>query len=177
MEKIDHSSIGKIMTHRNKSGYHPRNIKITLRRVILFAMLAIVLLTAIGAWAIHTVTRSLETIYTAYFQSLLDADIKALTLWMEDEKDHVEFWAAEPNLRDHVQDSIHLTEHSVHVLEKHDREDEELGQQTGFRIKEEIRAQPGLHDIHLLNTTQSRPAELERHVCVILLSAVECCAT
>jgi tRNA A-37 threonylcarbamoyl transferase component Bud32 len=102
MQKIDHSSMRKIMTYQHKSGYHPRDIKTSLRRIIIFSMIAAVLLAAIGFWTHHAIKLSLEESYTTYLQTLLDADITALTIWMENEKRHVRSWADEPNLREHV---------------------------------------------------------------------------
>ena len=103
MGKVDHSSMRNVKKYWTKSGDHSRDIKISLHRIIFFSIIAVVFLTAIGMWTKHAVTRSLESIYTTYFQSLLDADITALTLWIENEKDHAKFWAAEPNLREQVQ--------------------------------------------------------------------------
>ncbi len=118
MERIDHSSMHKINTYWNKSGYHPRKIKISLRRIIIFSMIAVVLFAAIGFWTNHAIKLSLEESYTTYLQTLLDADITALTIWMENEKRHVRSWADEPNLREQVRVLIEMGRNAPLAPEK-----------------------------------------------------------
>ncbi len=103
MGKTDHSSIRKAKTHRTISGYPSKDIKISLQRVCFFTIIAIVFLTVIGFWTHNAIKLSLKEIYTDYFQTLLDADITALTIWMENEKSHARYWADEPNLRENIQ--------------------------------------------------------------------------
>ncbi len=103
MGKTDHSSIRKAKTHRTISGYPSKDIKISLQRVSFYTIIAIVFLTVIGFWAHSTIKLSLKEIYTDYLQTLLDADITALTIWMENEKSHARYWADEPNLRENIQ--------------------------------------------------------------------------
>ena len=98
----------KIKKYRDKSGYHPRDKKISLRRIIVFSLIAVVFLAVIGFWTHHAVKISLEKIYTSYLQTLLDADITALTIWMENEKGYVRSWADAPNLREHIQSLVEM---------------------------------------------------------------------
>ena len=118
MERFDHSSMPKITAYRQKSGFHPGDKKKSLRRIILFAMIAVALLAVIGFWTHQAVKRSLEVIYTTYLQTLLDADITALTIWMENEKGHVRFWADAPNLREQVQILVEMGRNAPLAPEK-----------------------------------------------------------
>ena len=118
MEKFDHSAMPKIMNYRHKSGHYPRDIKTSLRRIIFFSMIAVVLLAVVGFWTHKAVKRSLEVIYTTYLQTLLDADITALTIWMDNEKGHVRFWADEPNLREHARVLVEMGRNAPLAPEK-----------------------------------------------------------
>ena len=118
MEKVDNSSVRKLKTYRTKSGNHPRDIKISLRRIIVFSMIAVVFLAVIGFWTHHAVKTSLGEIYSTYLKTLLDADITALTIWMENEKGYVRSWADAPNLREYIQSLVDIGRNAPSTPEK-----------------------------------------------------------
>ncbi len=103
MGKDDHSSLNKIKPFWNKPGQHPRDLKTSVRRIIIFSVIAVVVLAAIGFWTNNAVQLSLEEIYATHLKELVVAHITALTLWMENEKVHVRAWAEVPDLHEHIQ--------------------------------------------------------------------------
>jgi hypothetical protein len=118
MKKINHFSGPTLKKFRNKSGHDPRDIKISLGRIIVFSLIAVVFLAGIGFWTHHAVKISLEKIYTNYLQTLLDADITALTIWMENEKGYVRSWADAPNLREHIHLMVEMDRNAPLAAEK-----------------------------------------------------------
>ena len=103
MGKDDHSSLNKIKPFWNKPGQHPRDLKTSVRRIIIFSVIAVVVLAAIGFWTNNAVQLSLEEIYATHLKELVVAHITALTLWMENEKVHARAWAEVPDLHKHIQ--------------------------------------------------------------------------
>ena len=119
MAKVDQfAAMHKIKPSGPKPGHPARDIKTSLFRVILFAVIAVVILAVIGFWTNHAVQLSLEEIYATHLQQLVNAHITALTLWMENEKDHVRSWADEPNLGEHVRALIKTASNASSAPEK-----------------------------------------------------------
>ncbi|UCF92167.1 MAG: protein kinase, partial [Desulfobacterales bacterium] len=83
-------------------------IRISLNRMVLFALIAIALLVGLGFWTNHAVSESLFEIYQSYLQTILDADVTALRIWVEDEKEFVKLWADEPQLRASVRGLLQI---------------------------------------------------------------------
>ena len=118
MEKVAHSLMHKIKTYGNKDDRHPRDKKTSLRRIIIFAVIAVVFLTALGLWTNNAVRLSVEEIYSTHLQELVDAHITALTLWMENQKSHIRSWADLPHLREHIQALVKMGRHAPSAPEK-----------------------------------------------------------
>ena len=85
-----------------------KHIRISLRRVLLFTLVATLLLGGIGFWTYHAVRESVTDIYTAHLKTLLDADITALSIWMNNELFDVRSWAEEPDLRRRVNTLVEI---------------------------------------------------------------------
>jgi len=68
-------------------------------RVNAIALVVAVSLIALGAWAYSGIEQSLRDMRTAGLTAVLDAEVQALGLWIEDRKDEVRHWAADPRIR------------------------------------------------------------------------------
>jgi tRNA A-37 threonylcarbamoyl transferase component Bud32 len=68
-------------------------------RLNTIALVTAAALTVLGAWAYTGVAGSLREIRAAGLQTVLDAEINALHLWVENRKAHVENWANDARVR------------------------------------------------------------------------------
>lgn len=68
-------------------------------RVNAIALVAAFSLIALGTWAYSGIERSLRDLRAAGLTAVLDAEVQALGLWIEDRKDEVRHWAADPRIR------------------------------------------------------------------------------
>lgn len=73
-------------------------------RVNAFALVIAIALIGLGAWAYNGMQHSLRDLRAAGLVAVLDAEAQALTLWIEDHKDEVRHWAADPRIRSAVID-------------------------------------------------------------------------
>ena len=82
------------------------------RRQVIRAGLAAVgilaLLAVLGLWTHHAVRESLNTIVSQTLQALLDADVAAIEVWVEAEKERAETWAQHPVLQQRVKKLLAL---------------------------------------------------------------------
>jgi hypothetical protein len=83
-----------------------KNIAIPIRRILFFSLIAVVLLAVIGFWTNHAIEESLQQVYASHLQTVLDADVTALKIWIKNEKDLVRSWASETQLRKEVQELV-----------------------------------------------------------------------
>jgi serine/threonine-protein kinase len=67
-------------------------------RVNAVVLVITVSLIALGAWAYSGIERSLRDMRTAGLTAVLDAEVQALSLWIEDRKDEARHWAADPRI-------------------------------------------------------------------------------
>jgi eukaryotic-like serine/threonine-protein kinase len=77
-------------------------LSIPLRRFALFTFGAFAVLTLLGAWIHHSVEKSLKSAYASNLQTILEADINALSIWIDNEKQTVSAWAQDSDLREYV---------------------------------------------------------------------------
>lgn len=56
-------------------------------------------LIGLGAWAYTGIQHSLRDLRGVGLSAVLNAEVQALTLWIEDRKDEVRHWAADPHIR------------------------------------------------------------------------------
>lgn len=68
-------------------------------RVNAIALVVAVSLILLGAWAYTGIQQSLRDMRAAGLTAVLDAEVQALSLWIEDRKDEVRHWAADPRIR------------------------------------------------------------------------------
>jgi serine/threonine-protein kinase len=71
-------------------------------RLNAIALVTVVVLIVLGAWVHYGVKNSLQDIRGTGMQTVLDAEINALQLWIGNRKAHVEQWAKNPRVRRHV---------------------------------------------------------------------------
>lgn len=68
-------------------------------RVNAIALIVAIVLILLGAWAYSGIQQSLRDLRTAGLTAVLDAEVQALSLWIEDRKDEVRHWASDPRIR------------------------------------------------------------------------------
>jgi eukaryotic-like serine/threonine-protein kinase len=68
-------------------------------RVNAIALVVAIGLILLGAWAYSGIQQSLRDLRAAGLTAVLDAEVQALSLWIEDRKGDVRHWAAEPRIR------------------------------------------------------------------------------
>ncbi len=73
-----------------------------LRQMWSFVAALIVILLVVGIWTLMAVRESVIDIYTGKLQVILNADIAALTNWIDNEKDDVEILAKQPGLNEEI---------------------------------------------------------------------------
>ncbi|WP_339909011.1 serine/threonine protein kinase [Symmachiella dynata] len=100
------------------------------RNMILFALG--ILLSGVGIWMYWGMEESLRKILATKLESLLDADIAALEIWMEDKKSSAEVWAQQRNVLAATKELVALAQ-----LESTTREDL-LNSPALARIREEL---------------------------------------
>jgi eukaryotic-like serine/threonine-protein kinase len=71
-------------------------------RLNIITLTTIVALVVLGVWAQASVKQSLREIRATGLQTVLDAELKALQLWIDDRKGDTTRWAADPRVRDLV---------------------------------------------------------------------------
>jgi hypothetical protein len=69
-------------------------------RAWLYPLLATLVVAAIGAWAYHALEDSLQTHVREELQTILDADVEALKIWMDFHLGTAKRLAADPQIRD-----------------------------------------------------------------------------
>jgi len=83
-----------------------KNVAIPLHRILFLTLIAVVLLAVVGFWTSHAIEKSLQHVYASYLETILDADVTALKIWIKNEQDLVTSWANEFRLRKHVQELV-----------------------------------------------------------------------
>ncbi len=73
-------------------------------RVNAAALVFAIGLIALGFWAYSGIEQSLRGMRSAGLSAVLDAEVQALTLWIEDRKSEVRHWAAQPRIRAAITD-------------------------------------------------------------------------
>lgn len=68
-------------------------------RINAIALVAALGLIGLGYWAYSGIEQSLRDMRAAGLSAVLDAEVQALTLWIEDRKDDVRHWAGDPRIR------------------------------------------------------------------------------
>jgi len=68
-------------------------------RLNAIALVTVAALLVLGAWVHHGIRSSLAEVRAAEMRALLDAEAKALQLWIENRRAHVEQWARDPRVR------------------------------------------------------------------------------
>jgi serine/threonine-protein kinase len=71
-------------------------------RLNAIAAVTVIALIVLGAWVHHGIKTSLQQIRAAEMRTMLDAEVKALQLWVENRKTHVQHWAQDARVRRHV---------------------------------------------------------------------------
>jgi hypothetical protein len=83
-----------------------RNVAFPLPRILFFLLIAVVLIAVISFWTNHAIEESLHQIYASQLQTILDADVTALKVWIKNEKDFVKSWANDAQLRKRIQELV-----------------------------------------------------------------------
>src|SRR5262245_45050031 len=71
-------------------------------RLNAIAAVTVIALIVLGVWVHYGIKNSLQQIRASEMRTLLDAEVKALQLWVENRKTHAEQWAQDPRVRRHV---------------------------------------------------------------------------
>ncbi len=64
---------------------------------------ALAFLVVVGFWTRHAVNESLTLIVSEKIQTILDADVAALDIWIRNERELAQFWADDPEVRDQIE--------------------------------------------------------------------------
>lgn len=72
-------------------------------RIVLVSLIALGGLAAIGLWTSHAVWESLVNVYSSKLQTVLNADIAALRIWVQNEINHVKAYSEDPDLQKDVE--------------------------------------------------------------------------
>ena len=75
----------------------------------LAGLLALLLLGGAGVWSHYGVERSLREVLRDELQTVLDADVTALELWLKEQKAEAKRWAAQPDVRDQIINLVEIT--------------------------------------------------------------------
>jgi tRNA A-37 threonylcarbamoyl transferase component Bud32 len=75
----------------------------------LAAALVLVALIAGGIWSHYGIESAMRQILRDQLQTVLDADITALELWLEEQKADAEHWAEQPDVREQIQELVRLS--------------------------------------------------------------------
>jgi tRNA A-37 threonylcarbamoyl transferase component Bud32 len=108
----------KLIPEQDKIFKRPQAVEIPLQRVIIFSLAAVLFLGVIGLWTRHAVRESLHKTLTEKLQTILDADLTALEIWMEDQMHEIKSWARQPDLREQVQALVEIGRDPLSTREK-----------------------------------------------------------
>ncbi len=77
-------------------------------RLNTIVLVTVVVLIVLGAWVHYGVKNSLQDMRGTGMQTVLDAEINALQLWIGNRKAHIEQWAMNPRVRRHVGELVSI---------------------------------------------------------------------
>ena len=77
-------------------------------RLNAIALVTVVVLIVLGLWVHYGVKHSLQEIRAAGLQAVLEAEVKALQLWIEDRKADARHWAGDARVTSHVEELVAL---------------------------------------------------------------------
>ena len=95
-----------------------KNVAIPLRRILFFSLIAVALLVIIGFWTSHAIEESLQHVYASHLETVLDADVTALKIWIKNEQEVVKSWANEFRVQKHIQELVTIGQSSSSSPEK-----------------------------------------------------------
>lgn len=75
-------------------------------RVNAFALVFALALIVLGVWVHQGIQQSLRDLRASGLTAVLDAEVQALVLWMDDRRDEVQHWAENPEIRNAVTDLV-----------------------------------------------------------------------
>jgi eukaryotic-like serine/threonine-protein kinase len=78
-------------------------------RLNAIALVTVVVLIVLGLWVHYGVKQSLQEIRAAGLQAVLEAEVKALQLWIEDRKVDARHWAGDARVTGHVEELVALS--------------------------------------------------------------------
>lgn len=78
-------------------------------RLNAIALVTVVVLIVLGLWVHYGVKQSLQEIRAAGLQAVLEAEVKALQLWIEDRKVDARHWAGDARVTSHVEELVALS--------------------------------------------------------------------
>lgn len=78
-------------------------------RLNAIALVTVVILIVLGLWVHYGVKHSLQEIRAAGLQAVLEAEIKALQLWIDDRKVDARHWAGDARVTSHVEELVALS--------------------------------------------------------------------
>ena len=76
-----------------------KTLRLTRRRLLGAAVVALILVAGAGLWLSHAVTESVQDLLTANLEANLDVSATALKAWIDGELALVNFWAGAERLR------------------------------------------------------------------------------
>lgn len=79
------------------------------RRTYLAATLALALLIAGGIWAHYGIEAAMRTVLRDELQTVLEADVTALEMWLKDQQAEAQRWARQPDVRDQIVELFSLS--------------------------------------------------------------------
>ena len=78
-------------------------------RLNAIALVTVVVLIALGLWVHYGVKQSLQEIRAAGLQAVLEVEVKALQVWIEDRKADAQHWASDARVTGHVEELVALS--------------------------------------------------------------------
>lgn len=85
---------------QSKSNWH------ATKRILLISLLLLSVLGGIGYWTSHAVHEAIVNVYSTNLQTILDADIEALEIWVKNEIDYAKVHANDPSVSSEVEELI-----------------------------------------------------------------------
>jgi len=101
----------------NKSGFptittsdrsKARHGRFSPARIIAISIMLFALIGALGTWTSHAVWKTIVEVYTANLTTILDADITALEIWVQNEIDSAKGYAEDSRVRHEVASLVRL---------------------------------------------------------------------
>jgi tRNA A-37 threonylcarbamoyl transferase component Bud32 len=82
-------------------------LKNPVRRIVAL-LLVLLLLAGVGIWMYQGMKTSLEQILATKLQTICDADVTALELWLEESKSTAQMWARQPDVRKAIAELVEI---------------------------------------------------------------------